>query len=91
MVRSVVNEKQDGRDEKVENEGGQSEIRGGTWLAVAAYANQDSRWNAKDPTINRVLKNYGTMLDFFDYSGVVVQESKRLVDISKPPALGFKL
>jgi hypothetical protein len=38
-----------------------------------------------------MLRNFGTMLDFFDYSGVSVQEARRLVDLTRPPALGFKL
>lgn len=38
-----------------------------------------------------MLRNYGTMLDFFDYSGVVVQDSRRLADMARPPALGFRL
>jgi len=38
-----------------------------------------------------MLRNFGTMLDFFDYSGVSVQEARRLADLTRPPALGFKL
>ena len=54
-------------------------------------APEDSEWTARDPRVNRLLKNYGTMLDFFDYSGVAVQEARRLADLARPPALGFRL
>ena len=32
-----------------------------------------SEFYSVDPKINKILVNYGTMLDFFDYSGVRVQ------------------
>ena len=38
-----------------------------------------------------MLQNYGTMLDFFDYSGVRVQDSIRLADLARPPSFGLQL
>lgn len=31
-----------------------------------------TKWTTTDPVANKVYFNYGTMLDFFDYSGVRV-------------------
>ena len=33
---------------------------------------QDTKWTARNEDKNRIFFNYGTMLDFFDYSGVVI-------------------
>ena len=33
---------------------------------------KESKWTSRNEDKNRVYFNYGTMLDFFDYSGVVV-------------------
>jgi hypothetical protein len=38
-----------------------------------------------------MLKNYGTMLDFFDYSGVRVQDSISVADLARPPSFGLQL
>lgn len=35
--------------------------------------------------------NYGTMLDFFDYSGVRVQDAKRYTDLKGPSSFGYRL
>ena len=42
------------------------------WRTVGAWAAQDTKWSSSDPGTNKALRNFGTMLDFFDYSGVVV-------------------
>jgi hypothetical protein len=92
LVRRAATEGRGPVDEHVEPEGGSAEprrtaVRG----PAAASARVDTAWTARDPATNRMLRNYGTMLDFFDYSGVVVQDSWRLADLARPPALGFKL
>ena len=30
----------------------------------------DTKWTVSDPEVNKIYRNYGVMLDFFDYSGV---------------------
>lgn len=52
---------------------------------------EDTQWTARDEGTNKMLRNYGTMLDFFDYSGMRVQDSKRLADLAQPPSFGFRL
>ena len=31
-----------------------------------------TKWTSPEPFVNKIYMNYGTMLDFFDYSGVRV-------------------
>ena len=38
-----------------------------------------------------MFKNFGTMVDFFDYSGVKVQEAIRSRDLTRPVAFGNML
>lgn len=33
---------------------------------------KDTKWTKIDPEENRIFANFGTMVDFFDYSGVRV-------------------
>ena len=44
-----------------------------------------------DPETNRAYRNFGTMLDFFDYSGVRVQEAIRARDLRSPVSFGKML
>ena len=49
----------------------------------------ESKWTSRNEDKNRVYFNYGTMLDFFDYSGVTVQNSIRYADLVMPKYLGY--
>lgn len=51
----------------------------------------DTKWTTSDPNVNRYYVNYGTMLDFFDYSGVRLQAAKRYCDLRRPTSFGFVL
>jgi hypothetical protein len=51
----------------------------------------DSKWTHSNPEINKIYKNYGTMIDFFDYSGVRIQYARRNCDLGVPVGLGNKL
>ena len=66
-------------DYGVEKEGGQNEQKFET--VGVQKPRENTYWTAKDDDTNKMLKNYGTMLDFFDYSGVRVQETVRLADL----------
>lgn len=33
---------------------------------------KESKWTSRNEDKNRIYFNYGTMLDFFDYSGVAI-------------------
>jgi len=92
LVRRAAATGRGGTDDLVDKEGGQLEARrAGARGQEATAPRQDTEWTARDPGRNNMLRNYGTMLDFFDYSGVDVQDSCRLADLARPPALGFKL
>lgn len=51
----------------------------------------DSKWTTSDSHVNRYYVNYGTMLDFFDYSGVRLQAAKRYCDLRRPTSYGFTI
>ena len=44
-----------------------------------------------DPEARKMEFNYGTMRDFFDYSGVMVQDAIQRADLNKPRRYGYKL
>ena len=44
-----------------------------------------------DPEVAKMDFNYGTMRDFFDYSGVRVQDAIQRADLNKPKTFGYKL
>ena len=77
----------------VEKEGGRVEPGQSKMTAgqLVQKPREDTQWTARDESTNKMLRNYGTMLDFFDYSGVRVQDSKRLADLAQPPSFGFQL
>ena len=52
---------------------------------------RDNEYQSSDPAKNKVLKNFGTMQDFFDYSGVFVQNAKKAVDVRSPAGYGCLL
>jgi len=92
LVRRAAAEGRGATEDLVDKEGGQQEpTRANVWGPRAMAALGDTQWTSSDPGTNRMLRNYGTMLDFFDYSGVSVQVARRLADLTRPPALGFKL
>ena len=80
-------------DYGVEKEGGRVEPGRSKMMAgqPVQKPREDTQWTARDESTNKMLRNYGTMLDFFDYSGVRVQDSKRLADLAQPPSFGFQL
>ena len=49
---------------------------------------EDNEYQSSDPAKNKVFKNFGTMQDFFDYSGVFVQNAKKAVDVRTPAGYG---
>lgn len=51
----------------------------------------DTKWTSRNEDKNRIYFNYGTMLDFFDYSGVVVQNSIRYADLVMPKYHGYAM
>ena len=51
----------------------------------------DTKWTSSDDYKNRIMFNHGTMLDFFDYSGVFVQSHHSLVELQNPKIHGYKL
>lgn len=51
----------------------------------------DTKWTKADPEENKVFLNFGTMIDFFDYSGVRVQEAIRSRDLTRPVSFGNML
>ena len=78
-------------DSGIEKEGGRVEPDPTKVMSgqLVKKPREDTQWTAQDETIHKMLRNHGTMLDFFDYSGVRVQDSKRLVDLAQPPSFGF--
>jgi hypothetical protein len=52
---------------------------------------KETKWTSRNEDKNRIFFNYGTMLDFFDYSGVVIQSSLRYADLVTPNYLGYKM
>ena len=52
---------------------------------------KDTKWTSRNEEKNKVFFNYGTMLDFFDYSGVVVQNSIRYADLVQPKYHGYSM
>ncbi len=51
---------------------------------------RNTKWTSEDPQENTFFYNYGTMLDFFDYSGARVQYARRYSDLINPVSWGFK-
>lgn len=49
---------------------------------------KDNEYQSSDPEKNKILRNFGTMQDFFDYSGVFVQNSKKAANVNKPYGYG---
>ena len=63
-------------------------------LAKGADPTQASVWvGERDarPVPRKILLNFGTMQDFFDYSGVMVQDARMHVDLARPASFGLKL
>jgi hypothetical protein len=52
---------------------------------------KNSKWTSINEDKNRIYFNFGTMLDFFDYSGVAIQDSVRYADLATPNYLGYSM
>ena len=95
-MRGVGDEETDGRGfpEAAQTFGGGASNLTKASVSKGAEITQEPMWLGERggrPVPRKLLLNFGTMQDFFDYSGVMVQAARMHADLADPPSLGYKL
>ena len=81
---------EDDQEEEDANERTITPSKGGRLMKDSTTpGGRNGKLDAYDPEARKMDFNYGTMRDFFDYSGVRVQDAIQRADLTKPKKYGY--